>query len=317
LQLGHVNSMARSVIFFRIYDAREGNRFFTFRLFRSKRQDGMGQQGDHRMSGSNSPAPIVLTDAEFPRIAVLDWGDGWIAVDKPCHLSVHNQTGTDLCSLVARHLANTPSTAAEVRFEAEFGVHAIHRLDKLTSGVMLLACRAEAFRRFARLFETRAVEKRYLAVVHGHVTCPAGSDEQWGIWDWPLCQVAAGRRHPAGKPPLSDSVTRYRVLRYSRHYSLLVCEPLTGRTHQIRRHARLAGHAVVGDARYGTPRSVTFLRNRVGFERLGLHAWSLKIQIPEQKEPKLIRAVEFPSEMRQLVENDLKPEDPWASDMVP
>jgi 23S rRNA-/tRNA-specific pseudouridylate synthase len=270
------------------------------------------------MTGSNRPAPIVLTGAGFPRIAVLDWGYGWIAVDKPCHMSVHNQTGTDLCSIVAQHFADTPPTAARVGFEAEFGVHAIHRLDKLTSGVILLACRAEAFRRFARQFETRAVEKRYLAVVHGRVACPVDSHEQWGIWDWPLCQGAAGRHHPAGKLPLSNSVTRYRVLCYSRHYSLLMCEPLTGRTHQIRRHAKLAGHAVVGDARYGTPRSVTFLRNRVGFERIGLHAWSLKIQIPEQKEPKLIRAVELPSEMRQLMENDSLPENPpWAPDALP
>ena len=268
------------------------------------------------MLGSKGPASIIQTAAEFPRIAVLDWGDGWIAVDKPCHLSVHNQTGTDLCSIVARHLANTPATAAEVRFEAEFGVHAIHRLDKLTSGVMLLACRAEAFRRFARLFETRAVEKRYLAVVHGHVRTPADSDE-WGIWNWPLSQGAAGRGHPFGKPPFSESVTRYRVLRCSRHYSLLVCELLTGRTHQIRRHARLAGHAVVGDVRYGTLRSITFLRTRVGFERLGLHAWSLRIQIPEQKGPKLIRSVEFPSELRQLMENDSRSEDPWTPDMMP
>ncbi len=71
-------------------------------------------------------------------------------------------------------------------------------------------------------------------------------------------------------------------------------EPLTGRTHQIRRHAKLAGHPVVGDARYGSTRAINYLRRNFAFDRLALHARSLTLQLPDGKTPETIETPSNP-----------------------
>ncbi|GBC60622.1 RNA pseudouridine synthase [Desulfonema ishimotonii] len=236
-------------------------------------------------------------------IPVLRSGSGWLAVEKPAGISVHNDPGQDLCSIMVRKIAANAKFAEEIAFNPESGLNPVHRLDKQTSGVILLAWTPAIFRYFSAQFESGSVKKRYAAILHGELKKPETPDG-WGLWEWALCKEARGRRDPVGKGKKADARTRFRVLQHTPHYTLAECELLTGRKHQIRRHARLAGHAVTGDTRYGTSRSVSFLKDRCHFDRLGLHAMSLTVTPPGAKDPVTIRSQGLPAEMQRLLDND-------------
>ena len=134
----------------------------------------------------------------------------------------------------------------------------VHRLDKDTSGVLLFARSAAAHRRLSLLFETRQVEKSYLAWILGE---PSAEE---GVVETPLREFGSGRMgvDPRGK----ESLTRWRVLRRTPGAALLDVRPETGRRHQIRVHLCSIGHPVLGDRMYGPRRPVG------GLPRLMLHA---------------------------------------------
>ena len=146
----------------------------------------------------------------------------------------------------------------------------VHRLDRETSGCLVLAKRRSALRELHEKFRDEAVEKNYLALVVG--------DWQLGdrLIDAPLLTEhrKQGERHvvvsSAGKP----AKTRIRLSRRYGEWSLVQCQPLTGRTHQIRVHALHAGHPVAGDERYGDPEA-NATATRLGLNRLFLHAQSI------------------------------------------
>ena len=99
-------------------------------------------------------------------------------------------------------------------------------------------------------------------------------------------------------------VTRWRPLACSLHYSLIECVPLTGRKHQIRRHAKLAGNPIVGDRRYGSGRSREYLRRNHDFDRLGLHSHLLIIRLPGESQATTFTSGGLPEAMRRLLEAD-------------
>lgn len=233
---------------------------------------------------------------------VLASGCGWLAVDKPAGMSVHNDPGGDVCTLCAARLAADNALAARIKPVPDFGVHAVHRLDRDTSGVVLLAASRDALRHLAAQFQQKTVSKRYVALLHGIIVAPPSLP--WGIWHWPLTKTAGGRNDPAGRGQRKACQTRFRVLATSRHYTQVECAPETGRRHQIRRHAKLAGHPVVGDRRYGSRRSLAYLQNECGFERLGLHARSLSFLPPDGDQTLTVQASEMPTEFTRLLETD-------------
>jgi 23S rRNA-/tRNA-specific pseudouridylate synthase len=233
---------------------------------------------------------ITLGQIEIPVIAA---GNGWRVVEKPWGMSVHNDPGADLVSL-ARRGPGTPGA---------FGIHPVHRLDRETSGVMILCSEREVLRFFARQFEAGSVIKRYVAVLHGRMQTAPG-DSGWSTWDWPLAADAGGRRLPQGRGEVKECRTRFRVREVSRHYTMVECEPLSGRTHQIRRHARLAGHPVVGDRRYGSNRSIAHVREQCGFTRLALHAMEIRVLPPGGSRPVTFRSRAVPAELRGLFAGD-------------
>jgi RluA family pseudouridine synthase len=214
---------------------------------------------------------------------------------------MHNEPGRDLCTALAEGLAIHPEARGKPGWDRGFGLHPVHRLDRDTSGLVLLAGSREVFRQLSHQFETRQVKKRYVALVHGEVPEPAG---QWGMWDQPLSPDAGGRQRPEGSGRRVESRTAYRVLRRSPHFSLIECEPLTGRKHQIRRHAKLYGHPVVGDRRYGTSRALAYLKRHCGFGRLALHATGLDFHPPESARFHEFRTPGLPSEITALLEAD-------------
>ncbi len=157
--------------------------------------------------------------------------------------------------------------------EAEFGrVWVVHRLDKVTSGVLLFARTAEAHRHLNAQFERRAVEKTYHAIVEGVPPWESHVSRQ------PL-RANVGRRHrtvvdfKGGKA----AQTRWKVLKRYPAWSLLEAKPLTGRTHQVRAHAAALGHPILGDVLYGAAPGDLIARP-------ALHAYSLTVTHPQSGE---------------------------------
>ncbi len=239
-----------------------------------------------------------LTHMHGESLSVLASGRGWLALEKPAGMSVHNDPGNDLCSVAADILANDPALAENIKPDPAFGIHPVHRLDRQTSGVIFLACHPEIFRYFSLQFEKGMAEKKYIAILHGELK------EEKGVWDWPLSAEAGGRNLVQGKGKKQPSRTLFRVLRHTPHYTCIECHPLTGRKHQIRRHAKLAGHPVTGDSRYGSLRAVRYLETNCAFTRMGLHAMSLSITLPGESKPTLIQSPGMPQAMEMLVQKD-------------
>lgn len=199
-------------------------------------------------------------------------------------MSVHNLPGRDVCSLMGAFLAKEATTGRKIGFHSDFGVNAVHRLDKQTSGVMLLAVNRETFRHFADLFTSNKVVKYYQALLHGRLG-DVDAQGRWSAWHWPMTQQAAGRSNIAGAGARVEALTEFRILRSISQYTLIECRLHTGRTHQIRRHAALSGHAVMGDRRYGTSRAHRHIDRQYGFTRLALHAVRLSLTLPGSSEP--------------------------------
>ena len=207
------------------------------------------------------------------RIAAV--GDGWLAVEKPAGISVHNDPGGDLRSQLAARVAADPDLRRRIDFDPDYGFHAVGRLDKAADGVVLCAWRPKAFAALSAQYAQRETAKTYLVLLYGRLA-GAGAIE----WTWPLSQGAGGRRDPAGRPPRVDCRTDTTILEQGRFFTLIECRPHTGRKHQIRRHAALAGHPVAGDRRYGSSQAADRLVRRCGFDRIGLHARALSFTPP-------------------------------------
>jgi len=237
------------------------------------------------------------------QIPVLAAGKGWLVVDKPAGITVHNKPGMDLCSFTLTHLQNAADEKEQIDIDPDFGVNPVHRLDKEASGIIILSASREMFRFFSDQFQSRKVIKKYIAVLHGLLDNPEGNNLP-GTWLWPLADTAGGRVNPEGSGRRQDSETRYRVLDHSAHYTMVEIELLSGRTHQIRRHAKLSGHPVVGDTRYGSTRAANYLKRNFAFERIALHARALTLLLPGGEYPETIETPSIPPQMLELFKND-------------
>ena len=175
-----------------------------------------------------------------------------IVVDKPAGMVVHPAPGHASGTLVNALLAHCPLIAEAGRPERA-GI--VHRLDKDTSGIMVVAKHEDALSGLHEQFRNREVDKTYLALVRGRVKTPEG------IVEVPMGRDPADRRMMTALPEGKYARTRYRVIEFFRNHTLVEAHPYTGRTHQVRVHLAWLGHPVVGDSRYG-PRRQRLLRNR-------------------------------------------------------
>ena len=239
----------------------------------------------------------------FEPIRITAVGDGWLAVEKPAGVSVHNDPGGDLRWRLAAQVAADANLRRRIDFDPGYGFHAVGRLDKAADGVVLCAWRPEVFAALSAQYAARQTAKTYLVLLYGRL----GSDAapRTAIeWTWPLSQGAGGRRHPAGRPPRIDCRTDVTNLEQGRCFTLIECRPHTGRKHQIRRHAALAGHPVAGDRRYGPAEAADRLAARCGFDRIGLHAWALRFTPPGADRAVTVKSGGMPASFAALLKAD-------------
>ena len=212
------------------------------------------------------------------QLDILHQGRGWVAIAKPPGMSVHNDPNhaVDAVSLVREWLINqklaNPQTV----------ISPVHRLDRETSGVLILAWERTVASRLQVTFEERKIRKVYRTVVRGVFKNIKSDGSGSGLWNRPLTDRAEGRKNPAGRADERVSCeTKYKVLRANDFVTELEIDLGSGRQHQIRKHASLDHHAVVGDTRYGDPKHAERIRKIFGINRLLLHALSLELADPE------------------------------------
>ncbi|OQY46080.1 MAG: hypothetical protein B6242_08730 [Anaerolineaceae bacterium 4572_78] len=166
----------------------------------------------------------------------------------------------------------------------------VHRLDKDTSGVMVVAKTKTAWQHLKNQFKNRTVQKIYLALVHGHPQVPHG------IIDVPIGRHPYHRRCMAPVETGKPAQTHFTVLQNLRHFSLLSLDIKTGRTHQIRVHLNWLGYPIVGDMVYGQRKT------NLAFERQFLHAYQLSFTHPNTEERLIFKAT-LPPDLKNILDN--------------
>ena len=224
------------------------------------------------------PAPAVpQAEPELP-LAIVYEDDDLLIIDKPAGQVVHpapgHDSGTLVNALLGRGAELAPGGIAGVQRP---GI--VHRLDRDTSGLLMVARTDAAQASLQAQLKARRVKKTYLALVHGSVAAAVGRIEA------PVGRDPGRRTRMAVTPSGRASVTGYRVRERFAGWTLLELDLVTGRTHQIRVHLEAIGHPVAGDPLYGTG---TSRRGPAGLERLFLHSWRLELTSPSTG--RLIRA---------------------------
>ena len=236
---------------------------------------------------ADAPAPA----REFP---VLMEDEALMAIDKPAGVAVHGGSGVSF-GVIEQLRRARPGLA---------NLELVHRLDRETSGVLLVAKKRSALKNLQDQFRDRETGKTYLALVLG--LWPSNKK----VIDSPLMKytipngVGEGERRVkvVGKddPNGMRSITLVRVARTVGPYTLLEVTIKTGRTHQIRVHLASQGHPIAGDDKYGDFEHNKLLQ-KMGLKRMFLHAWQLKFQHPQSHRPVSLQAP-LPPELKSFVD---------------
>jgi 23S rRNA pseudouridine1911/1915/1917 synthase len=214
------------------------------------------------------PPPLRATPEAIP-LEILYEDDDVVAIDKPAGMVVHAGAGVHSGTLV-NALLHRFGGLSGIGGELRPGI--VHRLDRYTSGVLLVARNDAAHRKLAAQFSSRQVEKIYLALVHGKMKGDHGRIDRPIARD-PVHRTRMTARLDSGRSAWSE----WRVLRRFNAFSFLEVRIGTGRTHQIRVHLSSLGHPVAGDTLYGAPANV---EGRPPLGRYFLHAHHIRFQQP-------------------------------------
>ena len=233
-----------------------------------------------------TPAPGLLQRIES---AIVFEDARLLALDKPTGVASHGGSGISFGAIETLR-ALRPGQTLEL----------VHRLDRDTSGVLIVAKKRSALSELQALLREdhgAGIRKRYLTLLTGRM--PDGTMTVDAPLHVGLRQ--GGERHVQVNPIGKESISHFRVL--ERHGGQSYCEVRieTGRTHQIRAHAQHIGHPVAGDDKYGDPEVNRRLRDKAGLRRLFLHAASLEFALDDGRSPYTIRAPLAP-ELREVLE---------------
>lgn len=183
-----------------------------------------------------------------------------LVIDKPAGISVHRSSSTEVEETVADYFKNKVNDTDVERP----GI--VHRLDKNTSGVMIIAKNVKSKSFLQNQFKIRSVKKTYKILVEGHLK------HSQAILNWPIARNTKNPLKRAVRAGGKPAVTQYREVRAYPGYTMLEAFPKTGRTHQLRVHLAHLGHPVAGDTTYGA--------KKTELKRQFLHAESLTIKLP-------------------------------------
>jgi len=220
------------------------------------------------------PAPTEIISQEIP-LTILHEDANLVVIDKPAGLVVHPSAGHadgTLVNALVFHVKDLSGVGGELRP----GI--VHRLDKDTSGVMVIAKNDATHRALTAAWNTDAVRKEYIAVVYG---TPANAK---GTIDAPIGRDPRDRKRMAVVSGGRNAITDYEVIERLRYASLLRLRLRTGRTHQIRVHLKHLGHPIIGDPLYSGPQWKGIPDKRVqkaiaSFPRQALHALSIRLPV--------------------------------------
>ena len=231
-------------------------------------------------------APTDLVAEQIPLDIIFE-NDELMVVNKPAGMVVHPAAGPARGTLVNAALGHDPDIEG-IGGEERPGI--VHRLDKDTSGLILLAKNERAHRWLQDQFRLRKVEKTYLALVDGKPPTPSGRVETF------IGRDPKNRKHMANvsKTKGREAVSEYKTLQSFEHHTLLEFHPLTGRTHQIRLHCAFLKCPIAGDRVYGRKNSVLPIKRHI------LHALRLKITLPYEREARVFEAP-LPGELIQIL----------------
>jgi 23S rRNA pseudouridine1911/1915/1917 synthase len=232
------------------------------------------QLADAPTGNSKLCVPVIYEDAAL------------VALNKPASMDCHGFSGRDQSTLVNFVLAHWPELAGVGGHRWDPAL--VHRIDRETSGLVLVAKSDNAYIHLRRQFRRRAVQKIYLALVHG--TAPARATIAWPLTHDPgdkrkMRAVTAARAHSTRSWP---ALTTYQKMCERQGLSLLRLEMRTGVTHQLRAHLAAAGHPIVGDLLYGAP------SENPGLARHFLHARELRFVHPVSQSAMVLKAALAP-----------------------
>lgn len=222
------------------------------------------------------PAPTELLHEDIPLDIIFE-NDDLIVVNKPAGMVVHPAAGHSSGTLVNAVLGYDPDLEG-IGGEERPGV--VHRLDKATSGLILMAKNERAHRWLQDQFRLRKVDKTYLALVDGKPPTPAGRVEAHIGRDPKQRKKMAIVSESKGR----EAVSEYKTVEEFDKHTLLEFHPHTGRTHQIRLHCAFLKCPIVGDEVYGRKTST------IELGRHFLHAYRLRIVLPNEEEPRYFEA---------------------------
>lgn len=247
-----------------------------------------------------SPAPLRAQAEDLP-LDILYEDDDLAVVNKAAGVTVHAGAGRSegtLVNALLHHFDQLSQAGGELRP----GI--VHRLDRFTSGALVVAKHDRAHQALAKQFQSRTIRKIYWALVHGDPTrhrsmgrvIEAGG-RRWVRLEMAISRDRRSRVRMAARGPGRTAQTDFRVLKQNSEYSLLEVRIATGRTHQIRVHLSAIGHPVVGDRLYGAAKAPAGLPP---LERFYLHAREIGFEHPSTGEP-LRMTAPLPAEFTELL----------------
>jgi len=290
----NIGNSKPEVRFVEVSDAHAGQRIDNFLLRHLKgvpksRIYRILRKGEVRVNKSRVKAEYRLCDGDIVRIppvrvadakpalsvsrsleqllseAVVFEDDRLLIINKPSGLAVHGGSGINQGLIEALRV---------MRPEARF-LELVHRLDRDTSGCIMIAKKRSMLRFLHEQLRSGKVDKRYLALVSGRWP------NRRKVVNEPLLKntLQSGERIVSVSPEGKKSITEFSVVERYAQATLVEAKPITGRTHQIRVHAQYAGHPLLGDDKYGNSEACRNFRQK-GLKRLFLHAVSLKVPLP-------------------------------------